>query len=142
MTDIPVIKWSVDHVCAWVGSQNFRAYKHIFREGLISGRTLLALDHAILEVCKIHQLICSHMKDGLTQAIFRNYMLHHSHHDVFLFQKLRITEHTHSTAAMQYLCEFSFHHQRRDGDSVLHRGSQGICHRKATSFVDSEGQPV
>jgi hypothetical protein len=54
MTDIPVIKWSVDHVCAWVGSQNFRAYKHIFREGLISGRTLLALDHAILEVCKIH----------------------------------------------------------------------------------------
>jgi hypothetical protein len=82
------------------------------------------------------------MNDGLTQAIFRNYMLHHSHHNVFLFQKLRINEHTHSTAATQHICEISFHHQRRDGDSVLHRGSQGICHRKTTGFVESAGQPV
>ena len=54
MTDILVTKWSNDHVCAWVGTQNFRAYKHVFREGLISGRTLLALDHAILEVREVN----------------------------------------------------------------------------------------
>ena len=94
MNDIPVTKWSVDHVCAWVGAQNFRAYKHIFREGLISGRTLLALDHPILEV-RVQQL---------TIPISCRY---HSH-KILLLQKLRISEHTHS---MRYnasaICNFN-----------------------------------
>jgi hypothetical protein len=64
-------------VCAWVGAQSFRAYKHIFREGLISGRTLLALDHAILEVSCFQGLyLASRVIDGLICAEVARYGAH------------------------------------------------------------------
>ena len=89
MNDIPVTKWSVDHVCAWVGAQNFRAYKHIFREGLISGRTLLALDHTILEV---------RLQQSKIPNFFRYFNIILTNSTFYFFvQKLRISEHTHST---------------------------------------------
>jgi hypothetical protein len=128
MTDILVTKWSVDHVCAWVGTQNFRAYKHVFREGLISGRTLLALDHAILEVRQVHlrAAISSPASDPWqnSNSLSKICKFVPRHARLILpFQKLRITEHTHSsyhltTSGPTPSAHFGSHYSRRNGNSV------------------------
>lgn len=38
-----VMQWSIDDVCAWVGCQCFKAYRHLFRDSFVSGRILMSL---------------------------------------------------------------------------------------------------
>ena len=40
--------WSIDQVCTWVASQNFKTYRKYFRENLVSGRVLLSLSEGDL----------------------------------------------------------------------------------------------
>jgi hypothetical protein len=44
----PVPEWTVEMVCNWVGTQTFRSYRHLFRDGFVNGRMLLAITNEIL----------------------------------------------------------------------------------------------
>jgi len=46
---IPVVNWSVEQVCDWVTSKSFKAYRAVFRDGLVNGHMLLTITPEILE---------------------------------------------------------------------------------------------
>jgi len=46
---IPVVNWSVEQVCDWVTSKSFKAYRAVFRDGLVNGNMLLTITPEILE---------------------------------------------------------------------------------------------
>jgi hypothetical protein len=45
---IPVVNWSVEQVCDWVTSKSFKAYRAVFRDGLVNGQMLLTITPEIL----------------------------------------------------------------------------------------------
>ena len=58
---IPVAKWSVEQVCDWVTSKSFKAYRAVFRDGLVNGHMLLNITPEILETNGIKnmcELLC------------------------------------------------------------------------------------
>ena len=38
---IPVSTWSIDDVCQWVGTQPFRVFRGLFRDGMVNGLVML-----------------------------------------------------------------------------------------------------
>jgi hypothetical protein len=58
---IPVANWSVEQVCDWVTSKSFKAYRAVFRDGLVNGHMLLNITPEILETNGIQnmcELLC------------------------------------------------------------------------------------
>ena len=53
---IPVVNWSVEQVCDWVTSKSFKAYRAVFRDGLVNGHMLLTITPEILETNGIHNM--------------------------------------------------------------------------------------
>jgi hypothetical protein len=43
------VNWSVEQVCDWVTSKSFKAYRAVFRDGLVNGQMLLTITPEILE---------------------------------------------------------------------------------------------
>ena len=39
----PLLEWSIEQVCQWVGKQPFSSYRSKFRDGMVSGAVLLSL---------------------------------------------------------------------------------------------------
>ena len=60
---IPVVNWSVEQVCDWVTSKSFKAYRAVFRDGLVNGQMLLTITPEILATNGIHNMyICSALR--------------------------------------------------------------------------------
>jgi len=57
---IPVANWSVEQVCDWVTSKSFKAYRAVFRDGLVNGHMLLTITPEILETNGIHNMCVRH----------------------------------------------------------------------------------
>jgi len=53
---IPVVNWSVEQVCDWVTSKSFKAYRAVFRDGLVNGQMLLTITPEILATNGIHNM--------------------------------------------------------------------------------------
>ncbi len=47
--EVPIETWSINDVCEWVGTQPFRVFRSMFRDGMVSGSVLLSLTDADLE---------------------------------------------------------------------------------------------
>lgn len=59
---IPVANWSVEQVCDWVTSKSFKAYRAVFRDGLVNGHMLLNITPEILEtngIKNMSELLCA-----------------------------------------------------------------------------------
>jgi len=59
---IPVANWSVEQVCDWVTSKAFKAYRAVFRDGLVNGHMLLNITPEILEtngIKNMSELLCA-----------------------------------------------------------------------------------
>ena len=50
------MNWSVEQVCDWVTSKSFKAYRAVFRDGLVNGHMLLTITPEILETNGIHNM--------------------------------------------------------------------------------------
>jgi hypothetical protein len=78
---IPVVNWSVEQVCDWVTSKSFKAYRAVFRDGLVNGHMLLTITPEILET------VCRHLaKSGRASTApasarrMKSSLMHHIYH--------------------------------------------------------------